>query len=198
MSRAGSSSRKLPARTSSTSWHSAGKALWTDTARGRLLPVATATILVPLPRRVGPMARPPFWRSRRLHPRTPPPASTALVHANVEPATSKPLRGCRYGPTAGIYGGKSGTADTSAATPAIVPRAQNPKHAIQHGMCFVPRTAAIISTRLGLQHQRYHSPLVIIQFPASCHSSLRKSQSIPRIAQFRPSPIYETGSRVVD
>ena len=43
---------KLPARTSSTSWHSAGEALWTDTARGRLLSAAIATIFVPLPRRV--------------------------------------------------------------------------------------------------------------------------------------------------
>ena len=94
----------------------------TDTARGRLLSAATATIFVPLPRRVGPTARPPFWRSRRLHPRTPPLASAALVHANVELATSKPLQACHYGPTAGIYGGKSGTADTSPATRAIVPR----------------------------------------------------------------------------
>src|ERR1035438_5724603 len=51
---------KLPARTSSTSWHSAGEALWTDMARGRLLSAATATIFVPLPRRVGPTASPPF------------------------------------------------------------------------------------------------------------------------------------------
>ena len=51
---------KLPARTSSTSWHSADEALWTDTARGRLLSAATATIFVPLPRRVGPTASPPF------------------------------------------------------------------------------------------------------------------------------------------
>src|ERR1035437_3584554 len=54
MSFSGSSSRKLPARTSSTSWHSLGEALWTDTARGRLLSAAIATIFVPLPRRVGP------------------------------------------------------------------------------------------------------------------------------------------------
>jgi hypothetical protein len=50
--RAGSSSRKLPAKTASTSWHSAGEALSTDTARGRLLSATTAMILVPLPRRV--------------------------------------------------------------------------------------------------------------------------------------------------
>src|SRR6266581_1779742 len=42
MSRAGRWSRKLPARTYSTSWHSAGEALSTDTARGRLLSAAIA------------------------------------------------------------------------------------------------------------------------------------------------------------
>src|SRR5512135_2580499 len=70
MRRAGNSSRKLPARTSSTSRHSAGEALCTDTARGRLLAAAIATIFVPLPRRVGPTARPPFSaRERRIHER---------------------------------------------------------------------------------------------------------------------------------
>jgi hypothetical protein len=44
----------------STSWHSAGEALCTHTARGRLLVAAIATIFVPLPRRVGPTAKPPF------------------------------------------------------------------------------------------------------------------------------------------
>lgn len=39
---------------------SAGEALWTDTARGRLLSAATAMIFVPLPRRVGPTAKPLF------------------------------------------------------------------------------------------------------------------------------------------
>src|ERR1700723_3568528 len=116
MSRAGSSSRKLPARTSSTSWHSAGEALWTDTARGRLLSAATATIFVPLPRRVGPTARPPFWRSRTLRPRTPLPDSAALAHADAAPASSAPLPAFRCGSIAGITGGRSGTADISPAT----------------------------------------------------------------------------------
>jgi len=53
-------SRKLPARTYSTSWHSAGEALSTDKARGRLLSAAIAMVFVPLPRRVGPTAKPPF------------------------------------------------------------------------------------------------------------------------------------------
>src|SRR5258707_14822470 len=57
MSLSGSSSRKLPARTSSTSRQSAGEALWTETAGERLLSAAIATILVPLPRRVGPTAK---------------------------------------------------------------------------------------------------------------------------------------------
>ena len=41
---------------------SCGEALCTLTARGRLWPSATATILVPLPRLVGPTAKPPFSR----------------------------------------------------------------------------------------------------------------------------------------
>ena len=118
ISRAGSSSRKLPARTSSTSRHSAGEALCTDTASGRLLSAATATILVPLPRRVGPTARPPFLRSRRLHPRTPPPDSVFLARADAGPAAGAPLPACPSGPTAGTGGGRSGTEDTFPASPA--------------------------------------------------------------------------------
>jgi hypothetical protein len=83
MSRAGCSARKIPARTSSTSWHSPGEALSTDTARGRLLPAAIATIFVPLPRRVGPMAKSPFSRSRKSHPRMLPPDSACRVHAGM-------------------------------------------------------------------------------------------------------------------
>src|SRR5580700_7132887 len=47
MSFSGSSSRKHPERTSSTSWRSFGEALWTDTARGRLFPAAIARIFAP-------------------------------------------------------------------------------------------------------------------------------------------------------
>jgi 2OG-Fe(II) oxygenase superfamily len=83
MSRAESVSRKLSARTSFRGWHSADEALWTDKATGRLLPAATATIFVPLPRRVGPTAKPPFSRSRRLHPLTPHPDSACPAPAGV-------------------------------------------------------------------------------------------------------------------
>src|SRR6185312_17053766 len=62
--------QELPASASSTNWHTADEALSTATASGRLLPAAIAMIFVPLPRRVGPTAKPPFLRSRRLHPRT--------------------------------------------------------------------------------------------------------------------------------
>jgi hypothetical protein len=44
INRTGSSSRKLPTITSSTSLHSASEALWTDTARRRLLPAATGQV----------------------------------------------------------------------------------------------------------------------------------------------------------
>src|ERR1700691_4253378 len=127
MSRAGGSSRKLPARTSSTSWHSAGEALWTDTARGRLLSAETATILVPLPRRVGATAKPPFSRSRMLRQRTPLPDSAGLAHADVAPASSAPLPASRCESIAGIGGGRSGRADISPATRATAPRCPAPR-----------------------------------------------------------------------
>jgi hypothetical protein len=135
MSREGSSSRKLPARTSSTSWHSAGEALWTDTARGRLSPAAIATIFVPLPRRVGPTAKPPFWRSQRWHPRTPRPVSTARAHASAAPAAAAPLPVSRPAPIAGIGGGRSGRVDIFRAVPATAPRfpISTTQHGAQHG-----------------------------------------------------------------
>src|SRR5512142_968945 len=125
--RAGNSSRKLPARTSSTSWHWAGEALCTDTARGRLLAAAIATIFVPLPRRVGPTAKPPFWHSRRWHPRTPPPGSTGRAHASAAPVVAAPLPVFRSAPIAGIGGGRSGRADIFRAIHATAPRCPRPR-----------------------------------------------------------------------
>jgi len=116
MSRGGSSSRKLPARTSSTSWHSAGEALWTDMARGRLLSAAIATIFVPLPRRVGPTAKPPFLHSRRLHPQTPRPGSVCPAHAGAGQEASAPPPAFRCESTAGTCDGRFGTEDISQAT----------------------------------------------------------------------------------
>src|ERR1017187_599098 len=115
MRRAGNSSSKLPARTSSTNWHSFGEALWTDTARGRLLAAAIATIFVPLPRRVGPTPRPPFSRSRRSRRRRPLPTSACPAPADAAPAVAAPLPTCPNAPTAGNDGGTSGRADTSPA-----------------------------------------------------------------------------------
>src|SRR5690242_20622639 len=126
MSRAGNSSRKLPARTSSTSWHSAGEALCTDTARGRLLAAAIATIFVPLPRRVGPTAKPPFWRSQRWHPRTPRPGSTGRAHAGAEPVAEAPLPVSHSAPIVGIGGGRSGTADIARVVRATALRCPTP------------------------------------------------------------------------
>jgi len=112
ISLAGSSSRKLAARASSTSWHSADEALSTVMASGRLLSAATATIFVPFPRRVGPMAKPPFWRSRRLHPRTLPLDSACLARAAMAPAAAALPPASYRESTAGSGGGRSGKADT--------------------------------------------------------------------------------------
>lgn len=60
VNRADSLFMKHPARTASTGRHSAGEALATDMARGRPSPEAIATIMVPLPRLVGPTAKPFF------------------------------------------------------------------------------------------------------------------------------------------
>ena len=112
ISLSGSSSRKHPARTASTSLHSAGEALSTATARGRPSPEAIATILVPLPRLVGPTAKPPFWRSQKSHPRTLRPDGVCLAHADVWPAGAVPQPTCPHQPTAENAGGRSGTEDT--------------------------------------------------------------------------------------
>jgi hypothetical protein len=122
----GSSLRKLPARTDSTSWHSAGEALSIATARGRLLPVAIVMIFVPFPRRVGPMARPPFLRSRRWHRRTLRPNPTVHVPANGAPEHAAPLPVSRFSPIAEIAGDMSGTADISLAALAIARRFPTP------------------------------------------------------------------------
>jgi hypothetical protein len=117
---------QLPARTSSTSWHSAGEALCTETARGRLLLAAIATIFVPLPRRVEPTARPPFWRSRRSHRRTPRPSSTARAYAGVAPVAAAPPPASRFAPTAGIGDGRFGTTGIAPAVHATARRCLGP------------------------------------------------------------------------
>jgi hypothetical protein len=119
ISRSGSSSRKLPASASSTSRHSAGEALSTETASGRLLPAAIGMIFVPLPRRVGPTAKPPFSRSRRLHPRTLLQDSAAPFPEGAGPAPVTRLPICRCAPTVGIDGGRSGMGDTVPVVPSI-------------------------------------------------------------------------------
>jgi len=125
--RAGNSSRKLPARTSSTSWHSAGEALCTDTARGRLLVAAIATIFVPLPRRVGPTAKPPFWRSRKWHPRMPRLGSTDRARGGAAPGAAAPVPASHSVPIAGTGGDRSGKADIFRAVHATVPRCPTPR-----------------------------------------------------------------------
>lgn len=196
MSRAGSSSRKLPARTSSTSWHSAGEALCTDTARGRLLPAAIATIFVPLPRRVGPTARPPFSHSQRWHPRTPRPDSTGRAHASGAPVAVVLLPVSRSAPRAGIGGGRSGRVDIFRAVPATAPRF--PICTTQHGAqdeCLAMDDPAC---RLGAV---VAAP--VPRLPCSSVSSQRPrigafgdQQSVSRVPPIRLSHIYETGSRL--
>lgn len=84
-------------------------------------------ILVPLPRRVGPMAKPPFSRSRKWHPRTPRPDSTCLAHADALPEASAPLLAFRFVSTAEICDDRSGMGDISPATRAIAPRCPEPR-----------------------------------------------------------------------
>jgi len=198
MSLAGSWSRKLPARTSSTRLHSAGEALSTDTARGRLLSAAIAMILVPLPRRVGPTAKPPFWRLRRLHPRTLRPDSTCLAHASAAPAVSAPPPVCRFAPTAGICDGRSGRADTFPATRATahlcpaptahrsIPRAC---HATA-GHDYPPAEPHVALARQSTIGRR-STPSVL---PFGVRGI---TQSNYRMHQFRVSDVYETGSSVL-
>ena len=124
MSRSGNSSRKHPARTASTSRHSAGEALSTDTARGRPSPEAIATILVPLPRLVGPTAKPPFWHSRMSHPRTLRPDSTCLAPSIGGPASATPQPACLHEPTAGSGDDRFDREDTWRAVPTTARRCQ--------------------------------------------------------------------------
>ena len=122
ISRWGNSSRKHPAKTASTSRHSAGEALSTDTARGRPSPEAIATIFVPLPRLVGPTAKPPFWRSRRSHPRTLHPGSAFLARADVLPTDVAVRPTCPHVPIAESAGDRFGTEDTCRAFRTIAHR----------------------------------------------------------------------------
>src|ERR1700760_3614012 len=119
MSRAGSSSRKLPARTSSMSWHSLSEALWTLTARGRLLVAAIARVLVPLPRRVGPTAKPLFSRWQRGHQQRPLPDSVYRPHADVLPTDARLVPIGRFGPTVGSGDDRFEKVDICPATLAI-------------------------------------------------------------------------------
>lgn len=139
MSRAGSSSRERSDRMYSTSWHSAGEALSIDTARGRLLWAAIAMIFVPLPRRVGPSAKPPFWHSRKWHQGTFLPGSAFLAYASAGQAVSAPAPVCRCAPIAESNDRRSDSEDISPASPAIAlrlpePRALRSKPPVYHSM----------------------------------------------------------------
>src|SRR6185437_14968066 len=168
---------------------------WTDTARGRLLS-ATATIFVPLPRRVGPTARPLFSRSRRLYPRTPLPDSACLAHAEAAPAASAPPPACHRAPTAGTCDGRSGAADTSPAARAIAHPGPEPttRHSAQHwyhatGALDYRHDAAVAAPAQLRPIVRRSTPSV----PSSAHSKIHRAS--PESHQFARADIDESGSR---
>ena len=174
ISLSGSSSRKHPARTASTSLHSAGEALSTATARGRPSPEAIATILVPLPRLVGPTAKPPFWRSQKSHPRTLRPGAACLAHADVWPAGAVPPRSYLRQPIAENAGGRSGREDTWPASrptarrcPESRARRSAPRACRARDGRGCPRAAP--DARLAP-----HFPLFVCQFPTGRHISPRR------------------------
>jgi len=129
ISRAGSSSRKLPARVSSTSLVSCGKALSTVTARGKLVTAAMAMIFVPLPRLVGPTAKPPFSHSRRCRPTSLPPAAAARDCGVAAPVPAVLYSVARCIPIVENAGDRSDRVDTCLAVPATAPPwAESTKH----------------------------------------------------------------------
>src|SRR5271167_5013041 len=197
MSRAGNSSRKLPARTSSTSWHSAGEALCTDTARGRLLAAAIATIFVPLPRRVGPTPSPLFSRSRRSRPQRPLLTSTCLAPADAVPAVAAPLPVFRSAPIAGIYDGRSGREDIFPAARATAPRCPVPiaRHAARPGC----RATDGPACRPGAAVATPVPPLPIVRRSAPSGHALALAEihrASPECTIPQYSNVYETGSSV--
>ncbi len=183
ISLAGNWSRKLPGRAHSTNWHSTGEALSTATARGRLVPAVTAMILVPLPRRVGPTAKPLFWRWRKWHLQTLRPDSTGLVREDAVPAQSKPVPVCRCGPTAESGDGRSEMVDTCREVHATTLRCPTP--AVHHSVRLWCRAMD------GRAHRRdepdaapaLSSPIVTVvgHFPASPHRSDGVLQSTSRM-----------------
>ncbi len=118
----GSSSRKLPASVSSTSFDSCGEAESIVTARGTLFPAAMAMILVPLPRLVLPTARPPFSQPRSCRRSNLRPDSAFLLGAVSRSVCATLSPTGRSAPTAGTVHARFGTADTCWAIPAIAPR----------------------------------------------------------------------------
>jgi len=88
-------SRKFAARTHLTSWHSTGRALATDTARGRLLPASTAMILAPLAATGGGRWRSPLFGASGGHIHERPLDSASTAGASAGPALLAHLPTCR-------------------------------------------------------------------------------------------------------
>jgi len=132
-------------------------------------------ILVPLPRRVGPTAKPLFSRSRRLHRRTPHPNSACPAHTDAAPEASAPPPASRCESTAGIGDGRSGTEGTSPADRATALRCPEPRtlrSAPRECHATVGHDYPIDA--LKTQHRLRHFPLFFGQLPASCHRRLRR------------------------
>src|SRR5581483_1005583 len=77
-----------------------------------------AMIFVPLPRRVGPTARPPFLRPRRWHRQRLRRHATGRAAPVRRRVGVEPVPACPPAPIAGSVDGRSGTADTWPAAPA--------------------------------------------------------------------------------
>ena len=164
-------------------------------ARGRLLSAAIATILVPLPRRVGPTAKPLFWRSRKLHPRTPLPDSACLVRTAAAPAASALVPTCPCESTAGTAGGRSGTKGTSPATRATARPCPAPK--THHSTPTACRATAARDCLPGALLATPVPPIPTVHrsTPSVLPSALAEThRASTECHQIQPSNVYETGS----
>src|SRR4051812_41652638 len=152
-------------------------------------------IFVPLPRRVGPTAKPPFWRSRRSHPRTLLPDSACLAHAAAWPTIAAPLPTSRCAPTAGTGDGRSGRADTSPAAHAtVLPCPAPTAHRSAPRACHATDDHDYPPAEHRARQAR-RSTTVHQSTPSVLPFGIRGiAQSNFRMHQFYVSEVYETGS----
>src|SRR6266404_4045684 len=103
----------------STSLVSCGEALATQVARGKPWPSARAMTLVPLPRFVGPTARPLFLNSRRSRPGKSRKDPICRVYANPRLILEEFLERFLVGSTAEIVGDTSDRVDIAPVNPSM-------------------------------------------------------------------------------